>query len=404
MTIAYTCEVILVIIFGLFGLIGNFLLIRLFMNNDTKLNFHKLMITLAVYDTIYILLCFIAFAIPEIFDDYKKKGFHHYIAPKAVPLMQVALTGSIYCTFSISLERYLTVCHPFFIASNKWSAKRYVVPIIAFSFLYNAPHFFELRTTYGIVKGNCTKEELNMSYPSKDNYNMTEETSKAELDDTFISNHFDTLQTSIENQIRKNCSTNREKIEKFEYTVELTALRKNKYYYTIYIIGLNFVFNGLIPYTLIVILNILLHNRLKEIVVCRPQHSSTESCTKTIASYSSHNHFLGSQNTYHTRSTRIRFNEIVLGKISIIIAVVFLTFHSVKWIPNIYELVQRTQYDMEDVPWPDWIETITTVSHFLIVLNSSVNYYIYTFTHYKIPQLNRWNPKAQNSDIELKTT
>ena len=85
-------------------------------------------------------------------------------------------------------------------------------------------------------------------------------------------------------------------------------------------------------------------------------------------------------------TTRIKFSEIDLAKISIIIAAVFLTFHSVKWIPNIYELIQRIQSDMEEIPWPDWIENVTTVSHFLILLNSSVNYYIYELTHKKIPQ------------------
>ena len=29
-----------------------------------------------------------------------------------------------------------------------WSAKRYIIPIIVFSLLYNAPHFFEFKTVY----------------------------------------------------------------------------------------------------------------------------------------------------------------------------------------------------------------------------------------------------------------
>ena len=132
MNIEFVFEVVLVIIFGSFGVIGNILLIKHFVNTEPKVNFHKLMITLAVYDTLYIVLCFVAFSIKELSEDYTKMGFHQHIAPKAVPLIQVTLTGSVYCTLCISLERYLTVCHPFYVASHKWPAKRLIIPIVIF--------------------------------------------------------------------------------------------------------------------------------------------------------------------------------------------------------------------------------------------------------------------------------
>jgi hypothetical protein len=135
-----------VAIAGCFGIVGNCLLIRLFMKSDAKLNFHRLMITLAIYDTIYVALCMIVFAVPGVFEGYKQGGYHFYVVPKAVPVIQIALTGSVYCTVAISLERYLTVCHPFYIAGNKWSAKRYIIPILIFSLLYNTSRFFEMRT------------------------------------------------------------------------------------------------------------------------------------------------------------------------------------------------------------------------------------------------------------------
>ena len=56
MNIEFVFEVVLVIIFGSFGVIGNILLIKRFVYTEQKVNFHKLMITLAVYDTLYIVL------------------------------------------------------------------------------------------------------------------------------------------------------------------------------------------------------------------------------------------------------------------------------------------------------------------------------------------------------------
>ena len=149
MEVAFLFEVVLLMIIGSFGIIGNCLLIKMFVKLKEKLNFHHLMITLAMFDSIFILLCMIVFALPEILpQDYKTEGYYFYISPKAVALLQVAQTGSVYCTIGISLERYLTVCHPFYFSGKKWSARRYIIPIVLFSVLFNITRFFELRAKY----------------------------------------------------------------------------------------------------------------------------------------------------------------------------------------------------------------------------------------------------------------
>jgi hypothetical protein len=57
------------------------------------------------------------------------------------------------CSSATKKERFdaicrQTVCHPFYKLSHEWPAKYYVIPIFCFSFLYNIPKFFELKTHY----------------------------------------------------------------------------------------------------------------------------------------------------------------------------------------------------------------------------------------------------------------
>jgi len=40
--------------------------------------------------------------------------FCSHSLPFVLPLAQIGLTGSIYLTMAITLERYFTVCHPFY--------------------------------------------------------------------------------------------------------------------------------------------------------------------------------------------------------------------------------------------------------------------------------------------------
>ena len=101
----FVFEVVLIILVGIFGIIGNCIILGFFVKLDQKINFHHLMISLEVYDTIYIFLSILVFAVPEMFEEYKREGHYFYIAPVAFPMLQVAMTGSVYCTVSISIER-----------------------------------------------------------------------------------------------------------------------------------------------------------------------------------------------------------------------------------------------------------------------------------------------------------
>ena len=97
----------------------------------------------------------------------RKTSWYPYLVPILLPFAQIGLTGSMYFTLALSIERYTTVVHPFFKVtilsiltyhiivlfqiSHAWSSYVYIIPVSVFSFLYNIPKFFELSTELKII-------------------------------------------------------------------------------------------------------------------------------------------------------------------------------------------------------------------------------------------------------------
>lgn len=112
--VAYIAEGILLLKVGILGIIGNVAAITVFSRQHLQKNFHALMLSLSLFDLIYIVAMILVFSIKEFSDDYSDSGVYFYLLPYVLPLAQIGMTGSIYFTMAITLERYVTVCHPFY--------------------------------------------------------------------------------------------------------------------------------------------------------------------------------------------------------------------------------------------------------------------------------------------------
>ena len=144
--------------------------------------------------------------------------------------------------------------HPHVQLSHSWSSCTYILPVAAFSIIYNIPKFFELTTethTYtehSNITSLASPNQTELDYPEAEEKSV-EETEKIKKVKVF--------------NIEIIYLTNDQML-----VVVGTSLRQNPYYYKVYVIYMNLVLNGLIPLVSLVILNILVYLRLRDFSQC----------------------------------------------------------------------------------------------------------------------------------------
>ena len=280
------------LVVGIIGIAGNVGAIYVFgRKRRYQRTFHSLMLALAVIDMTYIISMMLVFTVPQFSVGYKNDGYP-WVLPWALPIIQTCLTGSIYFTMAITVERYLAVCHPFYRVTHSWPPRYFVIPILVFSFVYNLPKFFELHTILVPVQ----------NFPQA-NGTSTNQTSA----------------WSAQNTTMQAVATG-------------TSLRFNKYYYKVYLTWMNLILMGIGPFILLITLNVLMLLQLMEFGKDRclsPQNNG---------------HSNGELNNRSSGTSRGQRKEVVLAKISLAIVLVFIVCHSIKWIPNIYELLHVSSF------------------------------------------------------------
>ena len=137
-------------------------------------------------------------------------------------MAHVGRVGSVMLTLSITIERYITVCHP----RCSFTSASLLLPLpIIFAIVYNIPKFFELKT------------EMVHEPPS-----LGTDTNGANFTDT-IDLHNKTYEPDYELG--------------YSYVLVLgTEMRQNPWYILLYVFWSKFVFIELIPYILMVVMNI----------------------------------------------------------------------------------------------------------------------------------------------------
>ena len=364
-------EGVVLMCIGVLGIIGNIISIPYFGQKiNRQKNFYTLLTCLSVTDLIVVVTGLLLYAVSKLSDKYSN-GMYFVIAPVLFPIFEIGSTGSIYFTLAVCIERYFVVCRPFWYHEKAIPSWRYTIPILLFSVIYNIPRFFEVRTvrTYQSI---LSESQLNET--SEEGYNIT------------------LMHLKNENKI--------------VYSVEPTEMRKNVNYYGVYHIGCAIIFQFIIPLLVLIVSNGLIlrqlikysyksiddptsnedsaHRRHSNVMVLRPLIGQ------------SHNHLTVNSNNGHETRTSLstpthfsiqfarRRSQIHRAKVTLAICGIFTICHLFKWVLNIYELYVRfgsnnlsEEERYKKINESNWFITVLNISNTLIVLNSSINFYIY---------------------------
>ncbi|CAO1411743.1 unnamed protein product [Diamesa serratosioi] len=143
---------ILLNLVGLLGILGNILSMIILSRPQMRSGINYLLIGLARCDTVLILTSILLFGIPTIYPYTGYLRFYYLrlfpqISFVVYPIAMSAQTASVYLTLTITLERYVAVCHPLRARAlcTYGRARIYVIVIILFSICYNIPRFLEVR-------------------------------------------------------------------------------------------------------------------------------------------------------------------------------------------------------------------------------------------------------------------
>jgi len=169
-------------------------------------------------------------------------------------MAHIGRVGSVVLTLSISIERYCSVCH----STCHFKAKSLLLPIpIVFAIIYNVPKFFEL------------KSETIYEFPPNNNTSLIMPINSSDLGITSLSN-YTTPDVSI-NQL--NGSYQDTDISPYNYTMSEpessviivgTDLRRNPWYILIYLFWSKFLLVEIVPYFLMVVMNVLIWRKIQE--------------------------------------------------------------------------------------------------------------------------------------------
>jgi len=319
----YIADGILVSLVGTIGVLGNISSLLVLSRPRLRDCFHNLLFALACFDTLYIVFGGINYTMKAF--ELANTRIYTLTFPYIIyPFTSIGLSGTIFMTVAISIERFLGVCYPLHLPPHTRKSWFYILPVIFLSICINIPKFLEARVTWHNEEPHI---QVLLEEMEEHPYNHTLNS---------IINTVNYLPASYTPSIRP------------------TALRQNTLYIKYYIVYFRLVFMHVLPLLIMIFLNVRIALDIRSAKVQR----------------------FGS-----ARKMKKEFNFCL---VLLCIVITFMCCHSPRTFVDIWEfshtetIVACIEQGREYIP-KRWVVCLYHVSHLCGVLNSSINFLIYCF-------------------------
>ena len=364
---------------GCFGILLNCMTIFVLARpNMRKSFFNRLLVTLAVFDCVY-LMCEVTEAFRH---RYKTMLQQHLFVNIIYPVRNIVMCSSIYMTVTLAYERYQALKDPTTYRMRSMQnigkrLRRYVSLILIVNAIFYAPKFNDLKV-----------EESTDCIPK----NITNATALKIQNKLF--NVYQDLVYNIMNNIsikdsdalkdgrdlaNEHCIT--------EYHLSATTQRVHYLYVLLYINVANFIFTFIIPLVLLLYLNY-------NVVIAYKQFKGRQPSNIV-------------NNNHRTDGNMIRVrrsNEIKKTKILASIVILYVICHALRVAMNINEFVAMMKRGIKDIEdyeealnngrcgGPIWTRYGKHISQFLLIVNATMNFFIYILCDNSLKQELRQMP------------
>jgi len=342
------------------GLVANIVSALILGKEDMRNSFNFLLIALISMDSCFLFLCLLEGVRKEAsyVSNIQVLLFPHLL----YPLISIVFTASIYMTVAIAIERYIAVHYPIDYSqaiNSPEACKRrllkYVIPVIFISTLLNIPKFLETDIEYHDPWDDFSTG----SFPGEFGHNGTHifinQTLYKHISDLDTTEEWDVLFDGKRHDMVSNINP----------YVKIKWLRQHPLYMKYYIHWTNLFVRAIIPTVLLIYFNYKIYQDVKN----RNRRQLTMSSRTGT----------GTGSAQQAR----RKQEDNLAVVFLGIVLVFLICHTPRNICNLAETFYiDNSIECQKIGqngFPFWTLVLNTISHLLLVVNSSTNMILYIF-------------------------
>merc|ERR1712038_548589 len=341
---------VMILVMFILGIIGNMLLFILLSKQAVHKTFHNLFVLLSVYDTMYLVSALFLFSLPHLIPEFLQSTAYPYLVMLFLPLGHIGMIGSMFTTLALSVERYIAVLHPFAKYRRWYKTRRFTIPVVIYSVLYNLPKFFEFELACVSNQAQAHHVDGNAGAPLlHEDLGPSDGNGSSRCVKQFVA----------------------------------TPMRSNYWYLKIYGLWMNSLLNIVFPLIIILVINFMVYRKLIEHAAQNILYQSPERKT----------------NIRLQQERFMRRREVNISIINIYVAIMILLCHSIRVVPNVWEIVMAIGEDsdnFQEPDWPPWLDVLVEVSHLALTICSSLNFYIYMLKYRSIRMQDRRDATRQN--------